>query len=64
MRPVDHVATEQLAFAGAAGAVLAAVGQADALTDAGGEDGFFGEGFERASTGLDGDGECHTGGSG
>ncbi|MCY1365231.1 hypothetical protein D9M69_520700 [compost metagenome] len=64
VRPVDHVATEQLAFAGAAGAVLAAVGQADALTDAGGEDGFFGEGFERASTGLDGDGECHTGGSG
>ncbi len=64
VRPVDHVAAEQLAFAGAAGAVLAAVGQADALTDAGGEDGFFGEGFERASTGLDGDGECHTGGSG
>ena len=44
VRAERDLARELLAFAGAAGAVLAAIGQADALADAGREDGFVARG--------------------
>jgi predicted Zn-dependent protease len=53
VRAVLDLAGHQLALAGAAGAVLAAVGQADAGADGGGEDGFAGVAGELAAAGLD-----------
>ncbi|MBX3607875.1 MAG: NAD-dependent epimerase/dehydratase family protein [Piscinibacter sp.] len=61
VRAVDHAALEQTALAGAAGAVLAAVGQADALADGGHEDRFVAIDAEGPAAGLDGDGEGHDG---
>jgi hypothetical protein len=57
VRAQRDLARELLALAGAAGAVLAAIGQPDALADGGGEDGFVGLGGELAPAGLDGDGK-------
>ncbi len=48
-------AAELLAFAGAAGAILAAIGQAHAAADGRGEDGFRGLGGKCASAGQDRD---------
>jgi hypothetical protein len=59
---VDHAAFEQAALAGAAGTVAAAIGQADALADGGGEDGFVAFDGEAALRGLQGDGQAHGGG--
>mmetsp|Transcript_41205 Transcript_41205/g.96295 ORF Transcript_41205/g.96295 Transcript_41205/m.96295 type:complete len:555 (-) Transcript_41205:257-1921(-) len=52
---VHDAAVEQLALAGAAGAVLAAVGQAHALADGGGEQGVVAFGGVGAAGGLDRD---------
>jgi hypothetical protein len=52
VRAVDHAALQQAALARAAGAVLAAVGQADALADGGGQDGFVAFDAEAASAGF------------
>jgi hypothetical protein len=56
---VDDPAFEQPALARAAGAVLAAIGQADALADRGLEDRLVALDAEAAPAGLDGDGEGH-----
>ena len=59
MRAVHHRAFEFLAFAGAAGAVLAAVGQAETLADAGAEHGLAGLHGKGATARLNGNLECH-----
>ncbi len=59
VRPVHHGTLDLLAFAGAAGAVLAAIGQADALADGRSQHRFAGLGGETAPAGLYGDGEAH-----
>ncbi|MPM96004.1 hypothetical protein SDC9_143160 [bioreactor metagenome] len=59
---VHYGATEFLAFARSAGAVLAAVGQADAAANGGVENGFVALGGEGATAGLNADGEVGRGG--
>ena len=59
MGPVDHAAFQQPALARAAGAVAAAVGQADALADGRGQDGFVAVDAEHAFGRLEGDLETH-----
>jgi hypothetical protein len=59
VRAVHHLAFEQAALAGAAGAVAAAIGQAHALADGGGEYGFVGLDLEGDVGGLDLDLEAH-----
>ena len=54
-------ATDLLAFAGSAGTILAAVGQADGQTDAGIEHGFAVQNLELAAAGLDMDLVSHGG---
>ena len=54
MRAVAHIATDLLAFAGAAGTVFAAVRQADAGADRCGQNGFSALSGKRTSAGLDG----------
>ena len=54
VRAVDHAAFEQPALARAAGAVAAAVGQADALADGGRQDGLVALDDEGAVGGLRG----------
>ena len=56
---VDHPAFDQPAFARAAGAVLAAIGQADALADRGDQDRLVAFDGENAAARLHGDGETH-----
>jgi hypothetical protein len=59
---VHHGALQHLALARATGAVLAAVGQAHAGADGGGQDGFARLGFKAAAAGLHGDGVGQGGG--
>jgi hypothetical protein len=59
VRAMPDVARDLLALARAAGAVLAAVGQADALADAGRQHRLAGVGLEGAAAGLHGDGVGH-----
>jgi hypothetical protein len=59
VRAEVHRAGQLFAFAGATGAVLAAIRQADALTDAGGQQIFLWLGVETAAAGLYGDGVSH-----
>ncbi|MBI3366913.1 MAG: NAD(P)H-binding protein [Burkholderiales bacterium] len=61
MRTVDHAAFEQPALARAAGAVAAAIGHADALTDGGGQHRFVACHVEAALGRCQGDGEGHGG---
>jgi hypothetical protein len=61
MRAVDHAPFEQAALARAAGAVAAAVRQANALADRGAEDRFVAIDAEAAAARLQGDGEGHRG---
>src|SRR5262249_14893451 len=61
MRAVDHAAFEQAALARAARAIAAAVGQAHARADGGGQDGLVALDVEAAPGGLDGDVETHDG---
>jgi hypothetical protein len=56
-----HAACEQAALAGAAGAVAAAIGQADALADGRSQQRLVGFCREAAARGLQGDGETHGG---
>ena len=60
MGAMHHETFDLAALAGAAGAILAAIGQANALPDAGRQDGFIGFGGEGAPTGLYGDLERHS----
>ena len=62
VRAVDDAALEHAALARAAGAVLAAVGQADALADGGLQDRLVALDAEAAPARLDGDGEGHADG--
>ena len=56
---VHHSARNFFAFARTASAVLAAIGQANALADASGQQGFVGVGGEAAATGLHGNLKAH-----
>jgi hypothetical protein len=58
VRAQGDLARELAALAGAAGAVFAAVGEADALADAGRQDGFVAVDHEVAPAGFDGDGKA------
>ncbi|EGF32136.1 putative nucleoside-diphosphate-sugar epimerase [Oxalobacteraceae bacterium IMCC9480] len=60
MGAVGDGATEELAFATAAGAVFAAVRQADAGADCRGQDGFIGSAAELVAARSDGNLESHT----
>ena len=55
MRAHFHFAADFQAFAAAASAVLAAIGQGDAVADARGQNGLIGLGGELAATGFNGD---------
>ena len=59
VRAVDDAAVAQLALARAAGAVAAAVGQADAGADRGRQDGLVARDVEGPLGGVEGDGEGH-----
>src|SRR5450830_1415790 len=60
MRTVCHAAFDQLAFARAACAVLATIGQADAGTNRGGKDGFAFVTGKLMAAGLNGNLKTHT----
>ena len=56
-----HLAVGDFAFARAAGALLAAIGQAHALAQGGGQQGFIRFGFKAEAAGLHGNGKAHLG---
>jgi hypothetical protein len=56
---VNHRARNLLAFAGTTGAIFAAIGQANALTDAGCEQSFAAVCVKSTATWLDGNMEAH-----